>query len=191
MFHFSLMVVNTGGNHADLNDDYAAIKNEMKGVAQALGTSTLRELAYDRVLRSIPALRSKVNDRAILRALHFFRDDKRVADQVAALERGSFAEFLDLVVESGNSSWMLCQNCYPPGRFEEQGLSIALAASEEILKGCGAWRVHGGGFAGTIQAFVPDDLRDRYVETMTGIFGKRSCHELMIRSSGAKKLQLE
>jgi galactokinase len=135
-------------------------------------------------------LRTKVNDRAVLRALHFYGDDQRVVDQVNALETNDFKEFLKMIIDSGYSSWMWCQNCYSHKDIEKQGISIALAASENILKGKGAWRVHGGGFAGTIQAFVPDDLLEKYVEEMNAIFGAGVCHELMIRPLGAIKLDV-
>jgi len=181
---FSMAIVDTGGNHADLNDDYTALEHEMKAVARAFGGQVLREFSADKVLDNLAFLRTKVNDRAILRALHFYGDDQRVVDQVKALETNNFKEFLQMIIDSGYSSWMWCQNCYSHKDIEEQGISIALAASESILKGKGAWRVHGGGFAGTIQAFVPDDLLEKYVAAMNAIFGAGVCHELMIRPSG-------
>jgi galactokinase len=186
----SVIIVDTGGSHAELNDEYAAIANEMKAVAQALGGRLLRGLSRERVLESIAHLREKAGDRAILRALHFFDENQRVAEQVAALEGGGFDEFLRLVVESGESSWMLCQNCYPRGAVREQGIPLALAVSKSILEDRGAWRVHGGGFAGTIQAFVPDALLDGYLRAMRGIFGKASCHELAIRPVGTTPLDI-
>jgi len=185
---FSLVIVNTGGSHADLHGDYIALEREMKDVARALGGSVLREFSREKVMDNIADLRAKVSDRAILRALHFYGDDQRVVDQVAALERGDFARFLELVVESGRSSWMLCQNCYSCDNVEEQGLAVALALSEDILRGRGAWRVHGGGFAGTIQAFVPGELVGRYVGKLQAVFGEGSCHELMVRPVGAIKM---
>jgi galactokinase len=181
---FSLVIVNTGGSHADLHGDYITLEREMKEVARALGGQVLREFSRQEILETLPSLRAKVSDRAILRALHFYGDDQRVVDQVQALERNDFDGFLGLVVESGYSSWMLCQNCYSCSNVEEQGISVALAVSENILQGRGAWRVHGGGFAGTIQAFVPNDLLSRYVGTMHAIFGA-ACHGLMIRPVGA------
>ena len=160
----------------------------MKEVARAFGGQVLREFSAERVLENLAFLRTKVNDRAVLRALHFYSDDQRVVDQVAALERNDFPEFLRLIIESGNSSWMLCQNCYSHKNIDEQGISIALAATENILKGKGAWRVHGGGFAGTIQAFVPNDLLGPYVRELNAIFGVCACTELMIRPIGAVRL---
>ena len=187
---FSVVIVNTGGSHADLHSDYIALEHEMKAVARALGGDVLRRFSRQKVLSNIPYLRTQVSDRAILRALHFYGDDQRVVDQVEALERNDFEGFLDLVVESGYSSWMLCQNCYSCSDVEEQGISVALAVSERILKGKGAWRVHGGGFAGTIQAFVPNDLLGQYVGQMRAIFGEDSCHELMIRPVGATRVEM-
>jgi galactokinase len=162
----------------------------MRTVARALGGSVLRDVSRERVLQNIAVLREKAGDRAILRALHFFGENARVVEQVAALEAGRFDEFLRLVIESGQSSWMLCQNCFPHTAVEEQGIPIALAASESVLKGRGAWRVHGGGFAGTIQAFVPDALLGEYLRTLRGIFGKAACHELSIRSVGTRRLDI-
>ena len=187
---FSMVIVDTGGNHADLNDDYTALEHEMKEVARAFGGQVLREFSAAKVLENLAYLRKKVNDRAILRALHFYGDDQRVVDQVNALETNHFKEFLQMIIDSGYSSWMWCQNCYSHKDIEEQGISIALAASENILKGKGAWRVHGGGFAGTIQAFVPDDLLDQYIREMNAIFGTGVCHELMIRPLGGVHLDV-
>jgi galactokinase len=188
---YSMMIVDTGGSHADLNDDYSALEHEMKKVARALGGHVLREFTKERVLAELPSLRGQLkNDRAILRALHFYDDDHRVVEEVAALEKGNFSEFLRLVVESGASSWRLCQNCYSHKDIEEQGVSVALAVNENLLKGKGAWRVHGGGFAGTIQAFVPKDMAADYTLAMRKIFGMDSCHELMIRPLGSLRLDI-
>jgi galactokinase len=187
---FSMVIVDTGGNHADLNDDYTALEHEMKAVARAFGGQVLREFSAAKVLANLAFLRTKVNDRAILRALHFYGDDQRVVDQVNALETNNFKEFLQMIIDSGYSSWMWCQNCYSHKDIEEQGISVALAASEYILKGKGAWRVHGGGFAGTIQAFVPDELLEKYIREMTAIFGAGICHELMIRPVGGVQLEV-
>ncbi len=187
---YALVIVDTGGNHADLTGDYAAMANEMKAVARALGGSVLREFSKERLLAEAPALRSRVKDRAILRALHFYDDDQRVVEEVQALEANRFDRFLQLVIESGNSSWMLGQNCMLTRTPEEQGLTLGLAVSANLLKGRGAWRVHGGGFAGTIQAFAPDDLVEAYVAQMRALFGEQSCHLLMIRPLGATHLDL-
>jgi galactokinase len=187
---FSMVIVDTGGNHADLNDDYTALEHEMKEVARAFGGQVLREFTVDKVLQNLAYLRTRINDRAVLRALHFYSDDQRVVDQVAALETNNFQDFLRLIIDSGNSSWMLCQNCYSHKNIEEQGITVALAATENLLKGKGAWRVHGGGFAGTIQVFVPNELLAAYVQAMNAIFGSAACTELMIRPAGAIRLAI-
>ncbi len=187
---YSLAIIGTGGSHADLTPDYAAIESEMKSVAQFFGGKVLREFSAGQVLANVPALREKLSDRAILRALHFYADDARVAEQVAALERGDFAAFLGLVVDSGRSSWTLLQNVYPPRTPHEQGVALALAVAETILAGRGAWRVHGGGFAGTMQAFVPADLAPRFFKQMSAIFGRQHCHQISIRPQGATRVYL-
>jgi len=186
----SLVVVNTGGSHADLTPEYAAIRAEMEAVARELGGKVLRDVEPERFRRSIPALRGRVSDRAILRAMHFYGDNDRVLEQVRALERGELSRFLDLVVESGRSSWTLNQNCFSSAHPESQPIPLALALSERHLAGRGAWRVHGGGFAGTIQAFVPDDALPAYLAEMRALFGPGSCLELAIRASGALAVRL-
>lgn len=188
---YTLAIVDTKGDHADLNDEYTALEHEMKSVARSLGGQVLREFSEEIVLERIAELRTKVNDRAILRAIHFYRDDQRVVDQVAALENGDFPEFLRLINDSGQSSWMLCQNCYSPKNISLQGISIALTASEALLKGRGAWRVHGGGFAGTVQAFVPDDLIQEYVARVERIFGQGSCYAIRIRPYGVIRMPVK
>jgi galactokinase len=188
---YTLVIVDTWGDHSDLNDEYTALENEMKAVAKALGGQVLRQFNEQTVIDNLTYLHSKVSDRAILRAIHFYQDDQRVVEQVLALESRDILRFLDLIIESGESSWMLCQNCYSPKAVSQQGISIALAASEHLLKGRGAWRVHGGGFAGSIQAFVPNGLLPFYIQTMDGIFGSGSCHAIMIRPIGAAFTQLE
>ncbi len=184
----ALVVTNTGGSHADLTPHYAAIPNEMKAVARAMGAETLRDVSTDAFHARIGDLRTAVGDRALLRALHFFGDNARVVEQVTALEAGDLPRFLALLIESGRSSWMHLQNCYVPGAAD-QGLALALALSEEILRGRGAWRVHGGGFAGTILAFVPESLLHRYTACMDGVFGAGAAQILHVRSVGATVLQ--
>lgn len=180
----SLCIVDTGGNHSDLTDDYAAVRNEMEAVAKALGKNVLREINENEFFNAIPEIKSKVNDRAILRAIHFYNENKRVDKAVEFLEAGNFEGFKKIILESGRSSYMLNQNVYTPKNPTEQKLSLALAISEELLKGKGAWRVHGGGFAGTIQAFVPNNMLDTYKETIESVFGKGTCHILIIRPVG-------
>ncbi len=187
---FSLVITDTGGNHADLNDEYASLPADMKAVAAQLGAKVLREVSLDQILEVTPKIREKVGDRAILRAMHFQGDNQRVVDQVAALERNDFKSFLGMIIDSGYSSYMYNQNIFPVNNIREQGVSLALALSEHVLKGKGAWRVHGGGFAGTIQAFVPQDLLKKYVDTLEHVYGKGSCHILFIRHQGAAKVSI-
>lgn len=188
---YTLVIVDTGGSHADLHEDYAAVEREMKEVARALGGRVLRDISREQLLESLPDLRTRLSDRAILRALHFLADDRRVVEQVEALERSDLPRFLELVIESGRSSWMLLQNCYSCQAVEEQGIPIALTLSESVLRGRGAWRVHGGGFAGTIQAFVPAELRAEYLQRLRGALGQESCHELRVRPVGAARVAIE
>lgn len=184
----SLCIVDTHGNHSDLTDDYAAVRTEMESVAQALGKNVLREVSYEEFFAALPELTSRVNDRAILRAIHFFNENKRVEKAVECLENNDFEGFKQVIIESGRSSFMLNQNVYTPKNPTEQKLSLALAISKELLDGKGAWRVHGGGFAGTIQAFVPNDMLDTYKKTIEGVFGEGSCHVLIIRPVGGTQV---
>lgn len=185
---YSLVVVNTGGDHGDLTDDYAAIPAEMKAVAAQFGKKVLREIDPAEMEAAIPKLRGKVSDRAILRALHFYDDNARVPMQVAALREDELDAFLSLVIESGESSWKLLQNVY--ARAQEEQMALALELSRRVLGGRGAWRVHGGGFAGTIQAFVPDGLLDAYVEKLEASFGAGACTVLSIRPEGAVMMEI-
>lgn len=187
---FALVITDTGGNHADLNDEYASLPAEMKSVATALGSAVLRDVSLAQIVEAIPALRERTGDRAILRAFHFQGDNQRVVKQVAALEKNDFDAFRMLVIESGNSSFMYNQNVFPVNNVKEQGVSLALALSEMVLKDRGAWRVHGGGFAGTIQAFVPQDLLSVYIATLEHVFGKDACKNLFIRKEGSVKVEL-
>jgi galactokinase len=186
---FSLVITDTGGSHADLNDEYASLPADMKAVAAALGAKVLREVTISQVIEITPSIREKVGDRAILRAIHFQGDNQRVVEQVDALERNDFKSFLGMVVDSGFSSYMYNQNIYPVSNVREQNVSLALALSHLVLKGEGAWRVHGGGFAGTIQAFVPQNLLEKYVSTLEHVYGKGSCHILFIRHQGAGRVE--
>ena len=184
----SLCIVDTKGDHSDLTDEYAAVRAEMEAVAAFFGKKVLRELDKETVLENAADIRAAVSDRAVLRAIHFFNDDERVVKEVEALENGDFALFKKLTIESGLSSYMYNQNVYACSAPLSQPLSLALAVSEELLKGKGAWRVHGGGFAGTIQAFVPNEMLDEYKNTMNSIFGDDACYVLSIRPMGGAKL---
>ena len=186
-----LCIVDTGGNHADLTHEYAAVTVEMRAAANMLGVDFLRDTTPDKLISIIPALREKHGDRAVLRALHFFGDNDRVVRQVAALEAGDFGEFKRLVVESGHSSFEYLQNVYAASDVQFQGLSIALALAQRVLDGCGAWRVHGGGFGGTTQNFVPEDKLEAFRTLMEGVFGEGSCHVLSIRPVGGVCLDKE
>ncbi len=186
---YNLCIVNTGGNHADLTDDYASIPAEMKSVAAHFGKSYLREVDEDTLIAAIPALRETVGDRAILRSLHFMEENRRVASQKAALLAGDLDGFFDGVISSGRSSFCYLQNVYTSKNLREQGLSLALCLADKTLKGKkAAWRVHGGGFAGTIQAFVPTEAVEEFRKVMDGAFGEGRCMVLRIRPVGAVKI---
>ncbi len=189
---FSLVITDVGGGHDDpaSQAEYASLPTEMKAVAAELGAKVLREVTLEQIVEKIPEIRKKTGDRAILRAYHFQGDNQRVVDQVAALEDNDFDAFLKMVVESGYSSYMYNQNIFDVVHKDEQVVSLALALSEMVLKGSGAWRVHGGGFGGTIQAFVPQNKLDEYVNTLEHVYGKGSCHKLFIRNKGSVKLEL-
>jgi galactokinase len=186
---YTILIIDTGGNHADLNDDYEALENEMKSVARSLGGSVMREFNDIQVIENLKQLRTQVSDRAILRALHFYNDDQRVVKQVEALKSNRIIDFLNMIKDSGESSWMLCQNCYSSKYVEKQGISIALAVTAQLLIQ-GAWRVHGGGFAGTIQVFISGNQLDAYLLMMRKIFGDQAIHEIFIRSIGTAQINL-
>lgn len=189
---YSLVITDVGGGHDDAASqaEYASLPTEMKSVAAELGAKVLRDVSLEQIVEKIPEIRKKTGDRAILRAYHFQGDNQRVVDQVTALENNDFQGFLKMVVESGYSSFMYNQNIFDVVHKNEQVVSLALALSEMVLKGKGAWRVHGGGFGGTIQAFVPQEKIDEYVKTLEHVYGKGSCHKLFIRNKGAVKLDL-
>ena len=180
----SLCIVDTGGDHAELTGDYAAIPREMGEIAAAFGKTVLREVDEAEFLKAIPSLRRQCGDRAVLRAMHFFAENRRAVAEKEALEKGNFEKFRQLVMESGKSSAMYLQNVYTGVNPEKQEMSVALALAESILDGRGAARVHGGGFAGTIQAFVPNDMLTYFKTTMESVLGKDTCHVLTIRPAG-------
>ncbi|MCL2495421.1 MAG: galactokinase [Oscillospiraceae bacterium] len=184
----TLCIVDTGGSHADLTGDYAAVRGEMESVAEALGKQVLRETSRQALLENLPIVRAQCGDRAVLRALHFFAENERVDAQAAALARGDFDAFLQLIKESGRSSFMYNQNIFTGGMTREQPVSLALALSENVLGQRGAWRVHGGGFAGTMQAFVPLDMLEEYRAAMEAVFGTGSCHVLQVRAHGGVRV---
>lgn len=181
---YKLCIVDTGGNHADLTGDYAAAPEEMRAVARVFGREVLRQVNPEEFYANLSKVRESCTDRAILRAFHFYADNERVPQERAALEKGDYKTFLRLIIESGRSSFMYLQNVFTCKNPDEQGLSVALAVSERILSGKGAWRVHGGGFAGTIQCFVPESLLETYRCAVEAVFGQGACHVLSIRPVG-------
>ena len=188
-YGYFLYIVNTGGNHADLNDDYSSVPEEMKSVARYFGKEVLREVEYAQIIENAAVLREKTGDRAILRAIHYLNENERVDRQVKALEDNNIDAFFNDVIASGMSSFRFLQNVYTTKNVEEQGLSLALAVSEQILLGKkAAWRVHGGGFAGTIQAFVPAEMSENYKKEMEKVFGEGNCIALRVRNDGAIKV---
>ena len=186
---YNLCIVSTGGNHADLTDDYASVPAEMKAVAAYFGKEVLRDTDEDKVIAHIPALREKFGDRAILRALHFFDENKRVEAQKNALLSGDIDTFFENVKASGRSSFCYLQNVYTTKNVTEQGLSLALCLAEKLLSGKrAAWRVHGGGFAGTIQAFIKTEDVPEFKTLMDSCFGEGACMVLNIRPVGAARV---
>ena len=188
---YRLCIVNTRGNHANLTPDYAAIPAEMKAVANALGKEVLRDADEAALQKALPTLRATLGDRALLRALHFFAETKRATAQKKALQAGDIDAFFELVKESGRSSFCYLQNVYSPHHEKEQGLSLALCLTDGFLKDKkGAFRVHGGGFAGTIQAFIAHEDVAAYQQLMDGIFGEGACMVLHVRATGATSISL-
>ncbi len=186
---YHLCIVDTGGNHADLTHEYASVPEEMKAIARFFGADYLREISVNQVLEHIDSLRRSHGDRAVLRALHFFSENSRVEQQVAALESGDFDAFKRLVIESGHSSFEYLQNVYTTSDVRFQGLSLALCIAQSQLRDCGAWRVHGGGFGGTTQNFVPAEKIDAFRAAMEQVFGEGSCYDLSIRPWGGISLE--
>ena len=185
----SLCVTDTRGSHSELTGEFAAIRNEMEAVAACLGGRVLGEVDEKRFWQELPRLREQCGDRAVLRAIHYFEENARTLAQRDALVAGDFAAFARLVEKSGHSSFECCQNVYCASSPKHQGLSAALAISQSILSGTGgAWRMQGGGFAGTIQAFVPDALIKRYCAAMEALFGPGCCYLLSLREQGAVRV---
>lgn len=178
------VVVSAGGDHGNLTAEYAAIPSEMKQVAALLGGKVLADIAPEAMEMAIPQIKGKVTDRAILRALHFYDENRRVDTLVAALKEGDVKTFLAMLIASGESSWKLLQNLCVPGR-DNQEMPLALEMSRRMLEGRGAWRIHGGGFAGTILAFVPADMLEEYAASMNAVFGEGAVTPLSVRADGA------
>lgn len=187
----ALCIIDSRASHADLTDEYAAVPAEMRAVAAHFGCEVLTQVPERDFYAAVPALRASCGDRAVLRAIHFYEENRRVQEQVTALERGNFSSFLTLVKESGRSSYMYLQNVIASGSRERQDVALVLAMCEKILQGRGAFRVHGGGFAGTVQAFVPVDLLGMFRKEIENVLGQGSCHVLSIRSEGGVELKTE
>lgn len=187
-FDHSLCIVDTKGSHADLSGEYSAIPIDMKKVAAYFEKEFLIQVSEEEFYREIPRIREIVGDRGVLRAMHFYDDNRRVAQEVEALRNNQFGRFKELVKESGDSSYKYLQNVYSNMDFENQSIPMALALSEKELGENGVCRVHGGGFAGTIQVFLKNDAVDAYKATMEYYFGKGSCHVLKIRKYGGVKV---
>lgn len=190
-YGYALCLIDAGGSHAGLTDEYAAIPGEMRAVAKALGQEVLGKTGETEFYAKLGELRGQVSDRALLRAMHFYGDDRRVLDQAEALRGGDFQRFLSLVRASGRSSMVLLQNIYPSGQPSERSVSLALALCERLLSADGAWRVHGGGFAGTVQAFVPQAALESFRSGIESVFGPGSCHVLAVRPAGGVQVRME
>ena len=184
----ALCIIDSGADHADLTGEYAAVPQELKEVCAYFGKSVLREVPEADFFAALPEVRRKAGDRAVLRAIHVYEENNRVKGQAEALKRGDFETFLQLVKSSGLSSWRFLQNIVPAGYTHHQEVALALALCERLLEGRGACRVHGGGFAGTIQAFVPLDMLVRFQTGMEKVLGAKSCHVLTIRPVGGIRL---
>ena len=187
-FGHALCIIDSGADHADLTDEYAAIPGECKAVAKLCGKEVLREVEFDLFLQNMAQCRKELGDRAVLRALHFFRENARVPHQVKAIREGDFDAFLALEKESCHSSWEYLQNITPAGYQEQQAVAVTIALAREILGNRGAVRVHGGGFAGTVQAFVPLDLVDTFKARMEKVLGQGTCNVMIIRPVGGIRM---
>ena len=187
----ALCIIDSQASHADLTDEYAAIPGELKAICAHFGKEVLTQIDEKDFFAQIPALRKECGDRAVLRAIHFYQENARVPQQVAALRAGDFDTFLNLVKQSGYSSYMYLQNVVPAGYKEHQDVAVSLALCEHYLQGRGAYRVHGGGFAGTVQAFVPFDLLESFRSGIDAVLGQGACHVLSIRPQGGVEMVVE
>ena len=187
----ALCIIDSRADHADLTDEYAAVPGELKAICACFGKEVTTEIDEADFYAAIPALREKCGDRAVMRAIHEYNENRRVPQQVAALENGDFDTFLKLTKESGFSSWMYLQNVIPAGYVDQQAMAVALGLCEHYLMGRGAYRVHGGGFAGTVQAFVPYDILDSFVAGIDAALGQGACHVLSIRPFGGVEMEVE
>ena len=187
----ALCIIDSRADHADLTDEYAAIPGELKEICDCLGREVTTEIPEEEFYAAIPKLREACGDRAVMRAMHEYNENRRVPEQVACLEKGDFEGFLSLIRESGFSSWMYLQNVIPAGYVRQQPVAVALGLCEHYLRGKGAYRVHGGGFAGTVQAFVPFELLDSFRAGIDAALGEGACHVLSIRPQGGVEMEVE
>ena len=187
----ALCIIDSRADHADLTDEYAAIPGELKEICDCLGREVTTEIPEEEFYAAIPKLRETCGDRAVMRAMHEYNENRRVPEQVACLEKGDFEGFLSLIRESGFSSWMYLQNVIPAGYVRQQPVAVALGLCEHYLRGKGAYRVHGGGFAGTVQAFVPFELLDSFRAGIDAALGEGACHVLSIRPQGGVEMEVE
>lgn len=186
----ALCIIDSRADHADLTDEYAAVTRELKEVSRFFGKEVITEIPEEEFYAGISKLREVCPDRAVMRAIHEYNENRRVPQQVACLERGDFEGFLKLTKESGFSSWMYLQNVIPLGYVDQQAMAVALALCEHYLQGKGAYRVHGGGFAGTVQAFVPMEILESFRQGIDGALGEGACHVLDIRPQGGVKMEV-
>lgn len=184
----ALCILDSGADHADLTDEYAAIPADCKAVAKACGAEVLRDVDFNLFVKKIPACRELFGDRAVLRAMHFFADNARVPQQIQALKNKDYDAFLRLIDQSGHSSWECLQNVTPAGAVMQQAVAMAIAVAKQCLSGRGAVRVHGGGFAGTVQAFVPVDMVAQFKEGTEAVLGKNACNVMVIRPVGGIRI---
>ena len=187
----ALCIIDSRADHADLTDEYAAVTLELKAICDHFGREVTNEIPEEEFYAAIPVLREKCGDRAVMRTIHEYNENRRVVKQVEALESGDFDTFLKLTKESGYSSWMYLQNVIPAGYVKEQAMAVALGLCEHYLQGRGAYRVHGGGFAGTVQAFVPYDILDQFKAGIDAALGEGACHILSIRPQGGVEMEAE
>lgn len=183
-----LCILDSGADHADLTDEYAAVPADCRQVAALCGGEVLREVPYEVFLKNIPNLRGNCTDRAILRAIHFYHDNRRAQLEAEALKIKDYSTFLKLINESGHSSWEYLQNITPAGAVNQQAVGLTIALTKELLCGDGAVRVHGGGFAGTVQAFVPAEKAEQFKADFEAVMGESSCHVMAIRPVGGYRL---
>lgn len=185
----ALCIIDVGADHTGMTEEYAAVPRELKALSALFGRTVLREIPEEEFFAKLPQIRHQVPDRAILRAVHFYQENRRVLKQTAALKANDFDTFLRLAKESGRSSWMYVQNVIPAGAVEHQDMAVVLAMCDTLLGERGAYRVHGGGFAGTVQVFVPMEMLDGFRKEIERVLGGESCHVLSIQKEGSRGIQ--